>query len=122
MQDLSLYRKTRWAMVLTRTNLFVLMGLLLVSTLLWVPEHKAPNMTIAILVLLPLVLILPWILKKNTRAHIWLCFMLLGYFLNVVPQLFIPQYGLMPYLELVVLITLFVSAMLFARWQHRLNR
>ncbi len=114
------YKKRAFvAMCLTRLGLFLLVVDIIVSTLWMVPTHKSPNLVVCLMALLPLALLLPWIIKKNTRAHIWLCFVLLGYFLNAVLHAFIAQYGWLPLLEITILIGLFISSMLFARWQHR---
>lgn len=94
--------------------------LIVVSTLWLVPTHKQPSITICIMSMLPLLILLPWILRRSIRAHIWLCFLMLGYFLPAVQHAFMhEQYGWLPLIEIANAVCLYVAAMLFARWEQR---
>ena len=94
--------------------------LILLSTLWLVPTHKEPNIVICILSMVPLLIILPWIIKRNIRAHIWLCFLMLGYFLPAVLHAFmVEQYGWLPFVEVANTVYVFIVAMMFARWEQR---
>ncbi|MCY4043688.1 MAG: DUF2069 domain-containing protein [Cellvibrionales bacterium] len=100
--------------------LFVLT--LMAGTLWFPPTHKSPNWVICVLVILPIALLLPWLIKGSPRAHIWFCFILLGYFLNSVQSAFLVEYGVIPWIELPLEVLLFISSMLFARWQFRAHK
>jgi len=65
---------------------------------------------------LPLLLFLPGILRQNWRSHIWLCFVLLIYFMANVDSLFSPQPSVFDYLQAILIPTLFIAAMLYCRW------
>jgi uncharacterized membrane protein len=94
--------------------------LIFVSTLWLLPTHKTPNLTAAIFISLPLLILLPWLLRRNIRAFVWLCFMQLGYFMPATQHMFmVEQYGWIPFVETAVIVTLFVVAMLFARWEQK---
>lgn len=92
---------------------------LMAGTLWFPPTHKSPNVVICILVILPIALLLPWLIKGSPRAHIWFCFILLGYFLNSVQSAFLDEYGFIPWIELPLETLLFITSMLFARWKFR---
>ena len=67
----------------------------------------------------PLLLFLPGLLRGAWKSHLWLCFVVLVYFTLTVSRLFGPRRDLADWLELVSIVVLFVSAMLFARWRQR---
>ncbi len=101
--------------LLSYTGLIVLFSL---STLVWPSCNRDPNVPVWLLHVLPILAFLPGILKQNLRAHIWLCFILLGYFLASVSTAFSCTSILM-ILEVVVLVILFISAMLYVRWHAK---
>ena len=116
----NLWRKVKLARLATLAGLAGLVVVIVLSTLWFVPSNKSPNLVICVLSLIPLALITPWIILKNVRAHIWLCFILLGYFLGSVENAFlVEEYGRLPLVEIAILVFLFVAATLFARWQHQ---
>lgn len=111
-----------------KANLFrylSLFSLLLHIVLQWlgamvfVPQTKEPNLTIAVIFLVPLVLFLPFIAKRNLRAHAWLSFLSMFYFMLVVPSVLDSRYGLVAQLEFGNSILLFVVTMLFVRCEQR---
>ncbi|PPC74158.1 DUF2069 domain-containing protein [Pokkaliibacter plantistimulans] len=67
----------------------------------------------------PLMAFSPAILKRQPRAHAWLCFVLLLYFVTAVLSMMTPGRMLSGVIEVGLCITLFSSAMLFIRWQAR---
>ena len=94
--------------------------IIIASTLIWVPSHKVPTWQATIMISLPLLILMPWLIKRNIRAHIWLCFLMLGYFLNAVQQCFLyEQYGMLPFFEVANTVYLFMIAMMFARWEQK---
>lgn len=98
----------------------VQVALIFVSTLWLVPTHKSPNLVAGIFISIPLLILLPWLARRNIRAFVWLCFMQLGYFMPATQHMFMyKQYGWMPFVETAVIIALFIVAMLFARWEQK---
>jgi len=66
--------------------------------------------------LLPLLLFLPGMLKRNPRSFIWLCFMCLGYFLVLVPRWFADSPDGLAIAGTVAVVILFTAAMMYVRW------
>lgn len=67
----------------------------------------------------PLLVLLPGLLRGAWKSHVWLCFVLLVYFLGTVAGLARPPNAILEWLQLVLICLVFVSAMLYARWQQR---
>lgn len=119
----SLATKTRLSRALVLLSYF---GLLLLFSLwyLWLAPSQGDNPWVIWLVhLLPLLAFAPVVIKGKPRGHAWLCFVLLLYFLEAVIAAMIPPptrwLGL---LDCALLVTLFTSAMLYARWRSQLDR
>ncbi|TNF32913.1 MAG: DUF2069 domain-containing protein [Gammaproteobacteria bacterium] len=104
----------------------VLYALFLVLTgvdALWVyPEDGHPNVTIWVIGTLPLLVFLPGMLRRNFRSFIWLCFVLLFYFLKIVWDLGAAQVLWIDQCLLAVLVPLYTASMLFVRWHRALLR
>ncbi|HQQ64099.1 MAG TPA: DUF2069 domain-containing protein [Pseudomonadales bacterium] len=65
---------------------------------------------------------IPGILQSRARSAIWLCFLLMFYFLLYIDRCAEPLHrGIYIFMSLLVL-TLFTSTMLFARWQAQADR
>lgn len=97
-------------------------GLLLL--LAWVtliaPSHgREPNPVVWLLVSLPLLMFARGVWKGDPRSHGVLCFVSLIYFIPTVVFLSGRAALLIDSLQLLLLIGLFISAMLFARWRSR---
>lgn len=68
---------------------------------------------------LPLLLVLPGLLRKTARSGIWLCFMILFHFLVAINQLAVSQHVLFYSAMTGLILSLFTASLLFARWQNR---
>lgn len=101
-------------------------GLLLVMLSLgqfWhLPANRAPNTVIWLIVIVPLLAFLPGLLRRQFRTFIWLCFVLLLYFLQLTLVLWGPQADWVDAVAMAALVSLYVSAMLCARWQAQAMR
>lgn len=65
---------------------------------------------------------IPGLLKLKARSGIWLCFLLMFYFLLYIDRCAEPLHrGIYIFISLLVL-SLFTSTMLFARWQAQTER
>ncbi|MEM5527582.1 DUF2069 domain-containing protein [Gammaproteobacteria bacterium AS21] len=95
--------------------------LLLISVTAWYlfihPVDTANPWVIWLLHFLPLAAFIKVIQKANPRGHAWLCFLLILYFneavLAATTVLATRWYGLF---NTIVIVILFISAMMFARW------
>ena len=116
----SFARKADISFKVSMAAYFLQCALVVLFTLVILPTHKAANPVMCVLQLLPLLMLLPWLLKRSIRAHIWLCFIILGYFMTSVLSAFmVEQYGQWPLLEVANTVVVFISSMLFSRWEQK---
>lgn len=69
--------------------------------------------------ILPLLVFFPGVFRDRPRTYIWLCFVILLYFLTVVLRLFYNPADPVAWAAMVGIVTSFVAAMLFARWRSQ---
>ena len=79
---------------------------------------RQPSMVIWLLHMLPLLLFVSGVIRQNVRTHVWLCFVMLGYFLLAVQNIFVCQ-SLLSAIEVALIVVLFISAMMYIRWRSR---
>ncbi len=65
---------------------------------------------------MPIALVVPGMWLRQPRAFIWLCFLMLMYFVKGVDGLVFPSRAWIDYVILIASIVIFCSAMLTARW------
>lgn len=97
------------------------LGLLVVftlNTLIWPSCNRQPNTVIWLIHIVPMLLFLPGLLKRQARTHVWLSFISLGYFLAAVPLVYV-CFSPLPIIETLLIVQLFISTMLYARWRSR---
>ena len=95
------------------------LGLLVVlclNTAVWPSCGREPNLVILGVQLALLLAFLPGIVRQNLRSHIWLTFMLLGFFTMSVSTAFACS-SIFTIAEVVLVAVLFISAMLYIRWR-----
>jgi uncharacterized membrane protein len=68
-------------------------------------------------VVLPLLIFLPGMLKDQLRSYIWLCFVLLLYFMRLVVALFESPASPTAITGMTAVVILFISAMMYVRWR-----
>jgi len=83
---------------------------------LW--AHRSP-WVIWLGTLLPLLIFVPGMLRGNLRSYIWLCFVILLYFMDLVVELFAWPGDLFVCTGLVAVVVLFTGATLHVRWRAR---
>ncbi|WP_250461885.1 DUF2069 domain-containing protein [Microbulbifer litoralis] len=110
----SLARKLRIAQ---RLNWTCYLGLLLLFVVwnLWLPGG---SIKLWILQTVPLLLVLPGLLKRHYRSYLWLCFIPLLYITASIVDVTMPGRGWQDGILLVLSLTLFFSAMMTSRWQR----
>lgn len=111
----------RWSKLCRQLVLFCFFSLPVVFTLsqLLLPACGMPsNKVIWLLHMLPLLLFVAGLLRQNVRTYVWLCFVMLGYFLLAVQSIFACQ-SLLGAIELALIVVLFNAAMLYVRWRSR---
>ncbi len=88
----------------------------------WLNPPPGSITSISLLQLLPLLLPLPGLLNRELRAAAWLCFILCFYFISGVLDLWFRPNQPQGWLITAFSVSLFISSMLFIRWQARARR
>ena len=115
----ALASRTRWARQLTLGCLVVLLVVLSVEIygiVRLAPETRA---FLWVIWVLPLLLFLPGLVRGNWKSYLWLCFVVLVYFMVTVSELFGPEREIADVFELMLIVVLFIAAMMYARWRQR---
>jgi uncharacterized membrane protein len=107
---------TRYLCLLTFLLQIVILAL---GTLVFVPEGKEANLTVCLLLVIPLLLFSPFIILRHLKAHAWLGFLTMGYFFIATMSVFDARYGLIVQIEFFNSILLFTSSMMFTRYEQR---
>ncbi|WP_226702478.1 DUF2069 domain-containing protein [Microbulbifer elongatus] len=109
-RKLEIARKLNWVCYGGLLLLFAVWNLFLDGSLKW-----------WLLQTIPLLLVLPGMLKQRQRSYLWLCFILLLYITAGIVDVMMPtrgwQHGVLTALSLI----LFASAMMTSRWQVQLH-
>lgn len=95
-------------------------ALILAYTVWQFTRPTGPSYFFLAVQLFPLLLVLPGLKAHSPRGHIWLCFLLLLYFVKGVDGVISPSRAWIDYFVLTVSVVLFISSMLTSRWlqQH----
>lgn len=105
--------KLRYAKITTH----ITYGLLLLSFTAWqLTRESGPSLLLWAFQCVPLLLILPGMKVASHKAYIWLCFILLVYFVAAVDGVFSPARAWIDFTALLFTTILFISAMLTSRW------
>lgn len=114
--------RLRLTRALSLACLVGLVALLLVNNLWFANLHGARVEVILAVELIPLLLVLPGMLMGSARAHAWTCFVVNIYFIKGVLAAFDPARALFGWMETLVSLGLFVSALLYVRWKFQHER
>lgn len=114
--------RVRLARALSLAAFCSLIVLIVVNTLFFTDLHGARSWVILGVQLVPLALVAPGVLSGNARAHAWMCFVLNLYFITGVEAAFDPRRAVFGWLEVVISLTLFLSALLYIRWRFQFDR
>ncbi|WP_221801290.1 DUF2069 domain-containing protein [Oceanobacter mangrovi] len=116
--------KTAWTLLLLSYTAMLL--ILVVSTLINPPQDVEPGLEmwlggigIAVFKCLPLLLFIPGLIARSHKTASWLAYMIQLYFVLAVMWIFTPGSGAWGWLMTVDSLAIFVTAMLFTRWQKR---
>lgn len=81
------------------------------------PQGWAAKAVLWLMKISGLLLVLPGVVLGKARSYLWLCFILLMYFLALVLKLFSVTGAWYDYAGLTLVVTLFITSMMAARWQ-----
>ncbi|MEE4190896.1 MAG: DUF2069 domain-containing protein [Halieaceae bacterium] len=74
---------------------------------------------IYLLRILPLAVFLPGLIRDQARTYIWLCFVILLYFLTVVLRLFYNPADPVAWVAMASIVVFFNAGMLYVRWRSQ---
>jgi len=119
MSDTSLASKIKLSRSLSLIGYALILAILIVTTFQFPPPEGTSLALVLSIKLLPLLILLPGMLKGTLRPYIWLCFVLLLYFTQAV--LYVTQTdGYWLYNLLCALIILvFLTAMMHVHWSKK---
>lgn len=101
---------------------FALALLLLLWNLLFAELHGARPWVVLMIELTPLALMAPGIITGNARAHAWVCFVVNLYFIQGVLAAIDPNRMLYGWIQAILSVTLFCSALMYTRWRFQYDR
>ena len=101
---------------------FGLIGLLCVYYLVFANLHGARPWVILLIELVPLLILVPGMLKGSPRGHSFTCYVVNLYLLKGALAAFDPNRQLFGLLEIAASVAVFVSALLFVRWRFQYER
>ena len=80
--------------------------------------HASMPLSLMIFTFLPISILLPGLYAERYKTISMLCFVTLLYFIVTVSNLFAPNGSLYDVAELVLLVVMFNSAMMYSRWKQ----
>ncbi|MBB3047396.1 putative membrane protein [Litorivivens lipolytica] len=102
---------------------FVIELVVLTLTTWWLhQEGRQPSLTIWLVRIVPLLVFVPGMLKRNPRSLAWLCFVILMYFMIAVTEAMSPLRLWINHIEVALSVVIFLSAMMTIRWQAQAER
>ncbi|WP_444904285.1 DUF2069 domain-containing protein [Microbulbifer sp. CnH-101-E] len=102
-----------------RINWFCYIGLLVLFAVrnLFI---EGGSLSLWLIQTVPLLLVLPGLIKQRYRSYLWLCFILLLYITTSIVDVMMPTRGWEDGVMMVLSLILFFSAMMSSRW-HRMQ-
>lgn len=116
----SLLARLQLAHAATLGGLFMLLGLLVVWHGILAPSIALPPLWLPLLMALPLLLILPGLLRVKPRSHLWTALLMIPFLVHGILELTTHQgHGRLAILEIGFSLTCLVGASFAARWQRQ---
>lgn len=103
-------------------TVFLMAAITVFNTLIAPAGQRQPSWVVCVALLLPLLIMLPGILRARISSFAWLGFISLLYFAQAVIAVMSSAPRLIDWLHLLDSIALFVGALLFVRWRARASR
>lgn len=107
---------------LSLASFVALAALLLIWNLGYAAVPRSLLWAVLAVQVLPLLLLAPGIIGGHPRTHSWACFVVNLYFIQGVLAAFDPSKQLFGWLEILLSLTLFTSALLYTRWCAQYQR
>jgi len=115
--------KSHWAAITTKISYFALLVMLVFSSFVPGPPEGVSLWLVLTVKLVPLLIVLPGLLLNKLRSYMWLCFIVLFYFIRAFVDAFMQDESMWFDSALTALtVLLFVAAMYFVKWQKMLGK
>lgn len=114
--------RLKFSRVLSLASFIGLAALLIIWNLAFADLHGARTWVVVSIQLIPLLLVAPGIISGSPRAHAWTCFIVNLYFIQGVLAAINPARMVYGWLEAIISLTLFISALLYTRWAYQYER
>ncbi|MBC8651660.1 DUF2069 domain-containing protein [Pseudomonas sp. MTM4] len=114
--------RLKFSRVLSLASFISLAALLIVWNLAFADLHGARTWVVISIQLIPLLLVAPGMISGSPRAHAWTCFIVNLYFIQGVLAAINPARMVYGWLEAIISLTLFISALLYTRWAYQYER
>ncbi len=89
----------------------------------WVDQgYGSQDIAILLVKVLPLLLFLPGLIRKNSKAHVWLGVVLLVYALKAIVDFVDEPFSFINMFQVGSLLLLFTSIILYLRWNGKLHK
>lgn len=114
--DAALMNRAILARNISLVTYWLLLVTLIATTFVGDLPEEASKLTILAIKLVPLLILLPGLLKHRTRSHVWLCFIILLYFTSASTQLVITNWAILPVVMSVMSVVIFFCSMMYVNW------
>lgn len=115
--------KSDRAALITKITYFLLLAALTFSTFVPGPPEGVSIVLVLCVKFIPLLIVLPGLLLNKLRSHVWLCFIVLFYFIRAFVDAYMRDESLIIDSILTLLtVTVFIAAMYFVKWQKMLGK
>lgn len=114
--------RLRVSRILSLASFAALALLLVIWNLFFADLHGARTWVVLSIQLIPLLLVTPGMITGSPRAHAWTCFIVNLYFIQGVLASIDPARTVYGWIEAIISLTLFISALLYTRWGSQYAR
>lgn len=114
--------RLRVSRTLSLVSFAALALLLVIWNLFFADLHGARTWVVLSIQLIPLLLVTPGLITGSPRAHAWTCFIVNLYFIQGVLASIDPARTVYGWIEAIISLTLFISALLYTRWGSQYAR
>ena len=115
--------KSDRAALITKITYFLLLAALTFSTFVPGPPEGVSIVLVLCVKFIPLLIVLPGLLLNKLRSHVWLCFIVLFYFIRAFVDAYMRDESLIIDSILTLLtVIVFIAAMHFVKWQKMLGK
>lgn len=115
-------RQSRCARQICLSAYWLLLVAMIVTSLPAVLPEGTSFVVVMTVKLVPLLLVMPGMLKDHLRAFIWLCFIDLLYFTQAVVEVFLSQGDILDLSITVLTVLIFCAAMMYIKWEKAAGR